>query len=69
MELCVLRGYALSEVCVMRGSTVPGDAHNNTVLCVCNSGNRAGGLYMLGGNIAPRTSAKLEILVYCSQIV
>ena len=22
MELCVIRGYALSEVCVMRGSTV-----------------------------------------------
>jgi len=23
MELCVIRGYALSEVCVKRGSTVP----------------------------------------------
>ena len=22
MELCIIRGYALSEVCVMRGSTV-----------------------------------------------
>ena len=24
MELCVIRGYALSEVCVKRGSTVTG---------------------------------------------
>jgi hypothetical protein len=29
MELCVIRGYALSEVCLMRGSTVTSNFANN----------------------------------------
>ena len=30
MELCVIRGYALSEVCVKRGSTVNGQTIRQT---------------------------------------